>query len=129
MLNTMLTIVDEGGVRVAEGQPEDPFVTKAGDIGRVIEACFSGGARRVLLYPPNLPPGFFDLSSGDAGTILQKLRNYGIRLAVVCAPGRVAFSSRFGEMLAEERRGMHFGVFDTRDAARAWLNSSRPSNV
>ena len=46
----------------------------------------------------NLTPAFFDLSSGEAGAILQKLRNYGIRLAVVCPPGRVLMSSRFGEM-------------------------------
>lgn len=56
-----------------------------------------------------------------SGEILQKLRNYKIRLAVVCAPGRVQFSSRFGEMLAEERSGPYFGVFDTRADARAWL--------
>jgi hypothetical protein len=33
----------------------------------------------------------------------------------------VKFSSRFGEMVAEERRGPHFGLFDTRAAAREWL--------
>jgi hypothetical protein len=27
-----------------------------------------------------MTPAFFDLSSGDAGVILQKLRNYRIRL-------------------------------------------------
>jgi len=31
------------------------------------------------------------------------LRNYHIRLAVVCMPGSVRLSSRFGDMLAEER--------------------------
>ena len=55
------------------------------------------------------------------GEVLQKLRNYRVRLAVVCPPGTVRFSSRFGEMLAEERRLPHFGVFDTRDEAVAWL--------
>jgi len=49
------------------------------------------------------------------------LRNYRSRLAVVCPAGSVKFSSRFGEMLADERRGKHFGVFETRQAASEWL--------
>ena len=118
-----LTLVDEGCVKVVEGVPDEAFMSSATDIDRVIEACLSDGARSVLLYADNLTRAFFDLSSGEAGAILQKLRNYRMRLAVVCAPGRVQFSSRFGEMLAEERRGPHFGVFETRGAAREWLNS------
>jgi hypothetical protein len=55
--------------------------------------------------------------------VLQKLRNYRIRLAVVCPPGTVRFSSRFSEMLAEERRLPHFGVCDTREGAVAWLSA------
>ena len=40
----------------------------------------------------NLNPAFFDLSSGDAGAVLQKLLNYDVRLAVVRAPGSVALN-------------------------------------
>lgn len=77
--------------------------------------------RCALLYGGNLTRGFFDLSSGEAGAVLQKLRNYGVRLAVVCPAGSVRFSSRFGELLAEERLGQHFAVLETREAARRWL--------
>jgi len=115
-----LTAVEEGGVTAVEGPPGAPLMERAGDVDRVLEACFSSGTREALLYADNLPGGFFDLSSGEAGAILQKLRNYGVRLAVVVPPGR-AFSSRFGEMLAEERQGRHFALLETRDAARAWL--------
>jgi hypothetical protein len=59
---------------------------------------------------------FFDLSSGEAGDVLEKLRRYQIRLAIVCAPGVTRFSSRFREILADDLR-----VFDTRDEARQWL--------
>lgn len=41
------------------------------------------GAGSALLYAPNLTAKF-DLSSREAGAILQKLRDYRIRLAVVC---------------------------------------------
>jgi hypothetical protein len=119
-----LTVVEEAGVKVVEGVPDQPFMSTIADTDRLIEECFSGGAGSVLLYAQNLPPAFFDLSSGEAGAILQKLRNYRIRLAVVCPPGAAQQSSRFSEMVAEEGRGPHFGVFETRGAAREWLDGS-----
>lgn len=116
-----LAIVEDAGVKAVEGTPGQRVMSGVKDAGLVIEACLSARTRAALLYADNLTAAFFDLSSGEAGEILQKLRNYRIRLAVVCAPGQVQFSSRFGEMLAEERRGPYFGVFDTRADARAWL--------
>ena len=56
-----------------------PLLAKVGDVTLVIEACFSNQAKFTLLYASNLTPNFFDLSSGEAGEILQKLRNYQIR--------------------------------------------------
>jgi hypothetical protein len=81
----------------------------------------SNRARSALLYAEHLTDGFFNLSSGEAGAVLQKLRNYGVRLALVCPAGSAQFSSRFGEMVAEEQLRNHFGVFETRQAAREWL--------
>jgi hypothetical protein len=116
-----LSVVEEDGVRVIEGQPEQPFLSNVEDVNRIIEACFADDVNLVLLYPPNLTAAFFDLSSGEAGAILQKLRLYQIRLAIVRPPGTVQFSSRFGELLAEERQGQYFKLFETRSAARSWL--------
>jgi hypothetical protein len=116
-----LSVVEEDGVRVVEGQPDQPFLSSVEDANRIIEACFADDVDSVLLYPSNLTAAFFDLSSGEAGAILQKLRNYGIRLAIVRPPDSVPFSSRFGELVAEERQGQYFKVFETRSAARAWL--------
>jgi hypothetical protein len=116
-----LQIVQEAGVKVIEGMPDTPFMSRPEDAARVIEACFSSGAQMALLYAENLTAHFFDLSSGEAGAIQQKLRNYHIRLAVVSSSTR-PWSSRFGEMAAEERRGRHFGLFDSREEARAWLS-------
>jgi hypothetical protein len=119
-----LRVVEERGVKVVEGLPNEPFMTTVEDAGRLVEACLSTGVEAALLHAANMTDAFFDLSSGHAGAILQKLRNYHVRLAVVCPPGSVRFSSRFGEMLAEERRGRSFGVFETRHAAREWLGRS-----
>ncbi len=109
------------GTTFIEGRPEEAFLLKADDAPLLVEACFSAQAEAALLYPSDLTPGFFDLSSGEAGAILQKMRTYRLRLAVLCEPGCVHFSRRFGEMIAEERRGSFFGVFESRAEALDWL--------
>jgi len=116
-----LRLVEEGGLKAMEGTPGEPLMADVGDADLVLEACFSNQVWTALLFAENLTPDFFDLSSGHAGAVLQRLRNYGVRLAVVCPPDAVRFSTRFEEMVAEERRGRYFGLFDTRDAAWAWI--------
>jgi len=69
----------------------------------------------------NLTDDFFDLSSGQAGAVLQNLPNYGVRLAVVCPAGNARFSTHFAEMVAGERQGRSFGVFLSRSAAWDWV--------
>lgn len=122
-----LTVVDESGVKIVEGAPDELLMRRLDDAVLVVEACLSADTDAALLYPRNLTGAFFDLSSGEAGAILQKLRNYRVRLAVVCAPGAARFSTRFPEVVAEERRGRFFGVFDTRAQAVHWL--ARPHSV
>jgi len=91
-----------------EGPSGQPLMRTARDAGLVMDACFSHKTTRALLYASNMPEKFFDLSSGDAGEILQKLRNYRIRIAVVCPPGSVKFSRMFPEMAEEEARVGYF---------------------
>jgi len=106
--------------RFVEGTPGEEFMRGVEDAAAVLEACMSHRVDRVLLYSENLTAGFFDLSSGEAGAILQKLRNYGVRVAIVRSPA-VRLSRRFGEMVVEEERGPYFRLFEDRDAAREWL--------
>ena len=112
----LLGLIDENGVRAVEGTRGHALMHRPQDATLIIEACFSTNARAALLYPENLTAGFFDLSSGEAGVILDKLRRYQVRLAIVSAPASVEFSSRFREILSDDLR-----VFDARDAALAWL--------
>jgi hypothetical protein len=110
-----------GDLRFIEGSPGTPLLSTPEETTALLEACIASRSGAALLYSANLPSAFFDLSSTQAGAVLQRLRTYQIRLAVVCEPGAVTFSSRFGEMLAEERRRGDFGMFATRDDALAWL--------
>lgn len=109
-------MVEEDGVRVVEGSPGQTLMRQPQDATLVLEACFSAHVNGALLHPENLTARFFDLSSGEAGVVLDKLRRFGIHLAIVCAPGSVEFSSRFPEILSDDLR-----VFETRRAAREWL--------
>jgi hypothetical protein len=108
-------------MKLLEREPGVRYIADAADVGRLIEDCISSGSRAALLHADNLPRKFFDLSSGEAGTILQRLRTYRVRLAVVAPKERLATSERFGDLVAEERRSGQFALFETRDAAAAWL--------
>ena len=116
-------VVGDGPQTVIEGQPATPLLQARGDVVALIEACFEQQARAVLLYAENLTPAFFDLSSGDAGEIFQKLRNYRIRLAVVEAPD-VPHSTAFQALMREESRDPYFRLFGDRAAALAWLQAA-----
>ena len=111
---------EESGVRIVEGTPGATLMRRPQDATLVLEACFSAPATVALLYPENLTPRFFDLSSGEAGEVLDKLRRFQIRLAIVCSPGTVQFSSRFREILSDDLR-----LFERYADARQWL-AERP---
>jgi GNAT superfamily N-acetyltransferase len=119
-----MTRVEEAGVAFLEGVPDQRLLSTPGDANRIIEACFSHHTRNTVLYASNLPAGFFDVSSGEAGDLLQRLRNYGVRLAVVCPPGSVRFSSRFDALMNDERRHGMFAVTESRESAIQWLAAS-----
>jgi hypothetical protein len=115
---------EAAGFRFLEGPPDGEFLRKTADWTRIVEGCSAAETRLVLLYAPNMTPRFFDLSSGEAGEILQKLRSFGVRIALVCPAGSVRFSTRFPEVIAEENRLAYFRFFETAEAARAWLLSA-----
>jgi hypothetical protein len=97
------------------------LLPESGDVTSLLEDCFAVPTRSALLYAENLPQAFFDVSSQVAGTVLQKLRNYGVRIAVVAAPDSVPTSHRFDQLLAAEQRDRAFALFTSRADAVAWL--------
>jgi hypothetical protein len=118
---TTLARGTSGPLTFLEGPAGQPLFQSADDVTTLLEQCFAVPTRAALLYAANLPPAFFDVSSQQAGTFLQKLRHYGLRVAVVAPAGSVPMSQRFHELLAAERRDRAFGIFDSRAAALAWL--------
>jgi hypothetical protein len=116
-----LTISEHSGIRFLVAPQDRAFLLKPADVTQLIEACFSARVNSALLHAANMPGRFFDLSSGEAGEILQKLRNYRIRVALVCPQGSVTYSTNFRALMAEENRLPYFRFFESADAAREWL--------
>lgn len=116
-----ISIETRGDQTIIEGSPGAQLLRTPDDVVRILEACFDNHTRSVLLYAENLTEHFFDLSSGEAGAILQKLRNYHVKLALVVPEAGARPSSMFPEMVLEESRSGYFGIFENRGLAEAWL--------
>ena len=116
-----MSIISRGDHKIVEGTRGTQLLQSPDDVVDVIGTCFEHRTQAMLLYAENLTPGFFDLSSGEAGIILQKLRNYHIRLAIVISPSGVRQSGKFREMALEESKGGDFRIFEDRGSAEAWL--------
>ena len=116
-------LTEHNGARFIEAEAGVRLLHTVDDVSGIIEVCFSLGALSALVRAENLTEKFFDLSSREAGGILGRLRNYRIRLAVVCIPGAVAFSTRFHEMAREESASGYFQLVDSAEAGREWLAS------
>lgn len=118
-----MQVLTHPDLTIVEGDTNQSLVTDRRDANRLVEQCWEHDAQALLLYPANLPAEFFDLSSGLAGELLQKLRNYQLRLAIVDAEGTAPLSTYFQDMAGEERRSGYFGLFASRAEAIAWLGA------
>jgi hypothetical protein len=108
------TVIERDGARILACA--EPF-RRPSDVLELVGADAHG----VVASAEHFPPEFFDLKTGFAGELLQKLENYGIRLAAVFASDE-GYSDRFREFAREARsRGSTFRVFSTHDDAERWL--------
>jgi hypothetical protein len=85
----------------------------------LIGAAF--GCRGVLLDETCLSPAFFDLRTGLAGELFQKLTNYQLQTAVVVAQPEL-HGARIVELVNEHRQHPQIRFFAHRDPALAWLS-------
>jgi hypothetical protein len=78
----------------------------------------------LLLTEEDLGPDFYELKTGLAGELFQKVVNYRGRLAIVIRDARV-YGERFSELAYEHRRHPSVRVFDDRAQALQWLQAAR----
>ena len=118
-------------VRIAEKQyltgiPGKKLIQTEDDVMQILELCYENDTNRVLLYAENFSDNFFDLSSGEAGMILQKFSVYFVKVAAVLLLDEMPHSHKFEEMAAEANSGNQFRIFNDLQQAEQWLLKDLP---
>lgn len=78
-----MTVETINGTVVLHLGDEGPRVAGTQDILDVVGEVWGSGAELVTIPANRFDPSFYDLRTGVAGDVLQKLVNYQLRLAVV----------------------------------------------
>lgn len=104
------------------------FNASTGPAGRftpqdLVGACYERDVWNVLFDEDSLPAEFFDLSTGFAGDMVQKLANYRIRAAIVL-PDSTAYSDAFRDFARESGASGRARFFPRREDAVAWLSQA-----
>ena len=92
------------------------------DVMDVIGAAYD--ADGIVLTPDDVDPSFFDLHSGLAGELFQKVTNYDLRLALV-VPDPAAYGPRWADLAAEHTDHGTIRFLPSKEAAVAWVRSGR----
>ena len=89
------------------------------DVLDLVGAAFDSDG--ILLTADDVDASFFDLRSGLAGELCQKVTNYQLRLALVVADP-AAYGSRWTELAHEHAHHRMIRFFPSVAAAEAWLS-------
>jgi PadR family transcriptional regulator AphA len=103
-----------------EWLPDGQFLENEADFLDLIAACGEQLCDRLLVHAAILPADFYNLKTGLAGNLLQKLVNYHVRCAFILDEELVG-NGRFYEMMIEANRGRQFHFCYNVDDAREWL--------
>jgi DNA-binding PadR family transcriptional regulator len=110
-------VVNKGGqtyIAVTGGQ-----IKTERDALALVSVCAEQGTNLLMLSAACLSDEFWHLSTGVAGSVLQKLVNYNIKtVAVSDAPKTARW---FREFLSESNKGQTFRAYDSVEDAERWL--------
>ena len=102
----MTELIEIAGERCLVADADGPIVRDPEGGRALIEEAMEHRARVIAVPVARLDPSFFQLRSGLAGEVLQKMVNYGYRFAVLgdVSP-YVAASDAFRDFVVECNRG------------------------
>lgn len=86
----------------------------------LIQEFIFSDTNKIIVHKEDLASGFFDLSTGLAGEILQKFVNYRIKLAIVGDFGNIA-SEPLKAFIRESNRGTQIFFLENTETAIARL--------
>jgi hypothetical protein len=96
------------------------------DIHDAIAACLDIDG--LILTEGDLAQEFFDLRSGLAGELFQKIMNYRLRVAIVL-PDPGAYGERFSELAYEHKSHSMIRFVSSKDEAETWLSTEAPAET
>lgn len=115
----MTNLLQCGGHRVLVS---DQAINKEADAGELLSAAFGNEAEWIAVTTAQLSPDFFRLGTGLAGAVVQKLVNYGCKLAVIGdIEAALAKSAPLRDFVWESNRGHHLWFVKTLDELKARL--------
>lgn len=108
-----MRIDDRSGIRVLHLDDEGEPISTPDDASDLVGTAWSHQANLIAVPAGRLDPEFFNLRSGIAGEITQKLVNYRLRLAVVGDISvQVAKSNALRDFVWESNIGEHVWFVD-----------------
>ena len=120
----MMRIDELGGLRVQHLDPEGELISTSEQTSDLIGNAWVDHADLIAVPVSRLDPAFFELRSGVAGEVTQKLVNYQLRLAVVGDVSHYeAASAAFRDWVWESNRGRHVWFVPDEAALEARLTA------
>ena len=92
-------------------------IRSSNDVGEAVGAALGRG---LILSEHDLGPDFFDLRTGLAGELIQKLVNYRVRAAIIVVTPE-AHGPRFGELAHEHTTHPTLRFVRSIDDAMRWM--------
>jgi hypothetical protein len=107
-----MRIEDHGDLRVQYLDADGPLISTSEDTSDLIGNAWVDDVSVIAVPVARLDPSFFDLSTGFAGEVTQKVVNYQLKLAIVGdVSAAVAASQPFADYVWETNRGEHIWFF------------------
>ncbi len=121
-MTTSDEVVQIGSVPVLMCAEQGPALAHERAAGDLIAAAWGSGAVWVAIPAARLTSAFFQLRTGVAGALLQKLVNYRLCIAIVGdLTGRVAESTAWRDFVLESNQGRTVWFVADRAALRVRL--------
>jgi hypothetical protein len=110
-------IEHHGGLRVQYLDAEGPVISTSEDTSDLIGNAWVDNVSVIAVPVGRLDPAFFDLRSGFAGEITQKIVNYQLKLAIIGEVSAASAASQaFADYVWETNRGDHIWFLDDDNA-------------
>ncbi|MFC3688413.1 DUF4180 domain-containing protein [Aquipuribacter hungaricus] len=107
-MDTGTRVEDRHGLRLLRLDGRTTVVATSDDVSDLVGGAWAAGADVVVVPVEGVAPAFFDLRSGLAGDVLQKVTNYHVVLAVLGdVSALTAASTSLRDLVRETDRGVH----------------------